>query len=243
MGGEVRHPGRVIPRAIIISIFAIMVIYLVMNIGVMGVLPWPSVAHSTSVASLVVTRNWGRAAADVVTVLILVTAIASVFAGLLGGSRVPFHAAREGMFFRVFGRLHPKYDFPHVSLLVMGLITAAGSFFSLTTVINVLLAVIIWVQAVAQIVALTVLRRRQPRLHRPYRQWLYPLPSLAALAGWLYVYASATLTALVWSTAWLAAGVVAYLAWARYHHTWPFGQKEIHEAFLHAERKGEQPAA
>jgi amino acid transporter len=243
MGGEVRNPGRVIPRAIIISIFAIMVIYLVMNIGVMGVLPWPSVAHSTSVASLVVTRNWGRAAADVVTVLILVTAMASVFAGLLGGSRVPFHAAREGMFFRVFGRLHPKYDFPHVSLLVMGLITAAGSFFSLTTVINVLLAVIIWVQAVAQIVALTVLRRRQPRLHRPYRQWLYPLPSLAALAGWLYVYASATLTALVWSTAWLAAGVVAYLAWARYHHTWPFGQKEIHEAFLHAERKGEQPAA
>lgn len=91
----------------------------------------------------------------------------------------------------------------------MGLITAAGSFFSLTTVINVLLAVIIWVQAVAQIVALTVLRRRQPRLNRPYRQWLYPLPSLAALAGWLYVYASATLTALVWSTAWLAAGGTA----------------------------------
>lgn len=79
--------------------------------------------------------------------------------------------------------LHPKYDFPHVSLLVMGLITAAGSFFTLTTVSNVLLAVIIWVQAVAQIAALTVLRRRQPGLHRPYRQWLYPLPSLVALAG------------------------------------------------------------
>ena len=132
--------------------------------------------------------------------------MASVFAGLLGGSRVPYHAAREGLFFAVFGRLHPKYDFPQVSLLVMGLITAAGSFFTLTTIINVLLAVIVWVQAVAQIVALTVLRRRQPGLRRPYRQWLYPLPSLAALAGWLYVYASATVTALVWSTVWLAAG-------------------------------------
>jgi amino acid transporter len=113
----------------------------------------------------------------------------------------------------VFGRLHPKYDFPHVSLLILGAITAAGSFFSLTTVINVLLAVIIWVQAVAQIVAqivaLTVLRRRQPGLKRPYRQWLYPVPSLAALAGWLYVYASATLTALVWSAIWLAAGAAA----------------------------------
>lgn len=115
---------------------------------------------------------------------------ASVFAGLLGGSRVPFHAAREGLFFGVFGRLHPKHDFPHISLLVMGLITAAGSFFALTTVI----------------------------------------------AGWLYVYASATVTALVWSTVWLAAGAVAYLGWARYRHNWPFGEKGIHEEFLQAQR-------
>jgi len=237
MGGELRNPGKVMPRSIIISIAAIMVIYLAMNIGVLGVLPWPQVAHSTSVASLAVTHNWGRTAADVVTVLILVTAFASVFAGLLGGSRVPFHAARDRLFFGVFGRLHPKYAFPHVSLLVMGVITAVGSFFTLTTVINVLLAVIIWVQAIAQIVALTVLRRRQPGLIRPYKQWLYPLPSLAALAGWLYVYASATGTALIWSTVWLAAGVVAYLGWARYHHHWPFGPKQIREVFLEEQRE------
>ncbi len=236
MGGELKNPGRVMPRSIIISIIAIMVIYLAMNIGVVGVLPWQQVARSTSVASLAITHNWGRTAADFVTVLILVTAFASVFAGLLGGSRVPFHAARDRLFFGVFGRLHPKYRFPHVSLLVMGLITAAGSFFTLTTVINVLLAVIIWVQAVAQIVALTVLRRRQPNLIRPYKQWLYPLPSLAALAGWLYVYASATVTALIWSTVWLAAGVVAYLGWARYNHNWPFGPKEIREVFLAEQR-------
>jgi amino acid transporter len=237
MGGELRNPGKVMPRAIIISIFAIMAIYLAMNIGVLGVLPWQKVAHASSVASLAVTHNWGRPAADAVTVLILVTAMASVFAGLLGGSRVPYHAAREGLFFTVFGRMHAKHGFPYVSLLVMGLITAVGSFFSLTTIINVLLAVIIWVQAVAQIVALTVLRRRQPGLRRPYKQWLYPLPSLAALAGWLYVYASATVTALVWSTVWLAAGVVTYLGWARYHHDWPFGAKQVHEAFLQSQRE------
>jgi amino acid transporter len=237
MGGELRNPGKVMPRAIIISIFVIMAFYLAMNIGVVGVLPWQKVAHASSVASLAVTHNWGRPAADAVTALILVTAMASVFAGLLGGSRVPYHAAREGLFFSVFGRLHPKHDFPQVSLLVMGLITAVGSFFTLTTIINVLLAVIIWVQAVAQIVALTVLRRRQPGLRRPYRQWLYPVPSLAALAGWLYVYASATVTALVWSTAWLAAGVVAYLGWARYHRSWPFGPIQVREAFLQAQRE------
>jgi amino acid transporter len=214
-----------------------------MNIGVVGVLPWQKVAHASSVASLAVTHNWGRPAADAVTVLILVTAMASVFAGLLGGSRVPYHAAREGLFFGVFARLHPKHDFPQVSLLVMGLITAVGSFFTLTTIINVLLAVIIWVQAVAQIVALTVLRRRQRGLRRPYKQWLYPLPSLAALAGWLYVYASATVTALVWSTVWLAAGVVAYLGWARYHREWPFGPIRAREAFLQAQQEQPDDAA
>ncbi len=214
-----------------------MVIYLVMNIGVLGALPWPAVAHPTSVASLAITHNWGRPAADVITVLILVTAMASVFAGLLGGSRVPFHAARERLFFGVFGLLHPKHDFPHVSLLVMGVITAIGSFFTLTTVINMLLTVMIWVQAAAQIVALTVLRRRQPGLRRPYRQWLYPLPSLVALAGWLYVYASATGSAIVLSTGWLVAGVIAYLVWARVNHQWPFGPKEIREVFL-AEQRG-----
>jgi len=237
MGAELRNPGRVMPRAIITSIAAIMAIYLAMNIGVLGVLPWRKVAGASSVASLVVVHNWGRPAADAVTVLILVTAMASVFAGLLGGSRVPYHAARERLFFGVFGRLHPKYDFPHISLLVMATITAAGSFFTLTTVINVLLAVIIWVQAVAQIAALTVLRRRQPGLHRPYRQWLYPLPSLAALAGWLYVYASASAAALIWSTVWLAAGGAAFLGWARYHHNWPFGTKQVREAFLQAQRE------
>jgi amino acid transporter len=118
MGSELRNPSRVMSRSIIISVLAVMVIYLAMNIGVMGALPWPKVAHSASVASLAVTHNWGRPAADVITVLILVTAMASVFASLLGGSRVPFQAAREKLFFGLFGRLHPKHDFPHISLLV-----------------------------------------------------------------------------------------------------------------------------
>ena len=80
-------------------------------------------------------HTWGKAAADVTTVLILITAFGSIYAGLLGGSRVPYNAARDGVFFRPFGRLHPRHRFPHVTLLVMGLITAAGSFFSLSTVI------------------------------------------------------------------------------------------------------------
>ena len=67
-----------------------------------------------------------------------------MFAGLLGGSRVPYNAAKDGVFFKPFGRLHPRrHRFPHVALLAMGLVTAIGTFFTLTTVISVLLAVFV----------------------------------------------------------------------------------------------------
>jgi amino acid transporter len=161
-------------------------------------MPWQQVAKSTSVASAVVTQNWGHGAADVVTVLVI-TAFASVFAGLLGGSRLPYNAARDRVFFPVFGRMHSRHDFPHIALLATGVITAVGSFFDLTTVINLLLATAELVQSVAQVVALSVLRRRQPDLKRPYRQWLYPITSRAALAGWIYAYVSATSTSLIGS--------------------------------------------
>ncbi len=231
MGGEVRNPGRVLPGSIILSILGMMVLYLCMNIGVVGVVPWQTVASSSSVASLVLERTWGHGLADIVTVLILITAFASVFAGLLGGSRVPFNAAKDGLFFRVFGRLHPRYHFPHIALLIMGLITAIGSFFDLTTVINMLLAVSVLVQSVAQVVALTVLRRRQPDLRRPYREWLYPVPSIIALAGWLYVYFSSGWLPIGLSLAWIVAGAVAFFIWARIEHFWPFGSKVIREAY------------
>jgi amino acid transporter len=236
MGDELKNPGRVMPRSIIISIIAMMVFYLAMNIGVIGTVPWQEVAKSSSVASLVVSRNWGHTAASIVTVLILIAAFASVFAGLLGGSRVPFYAARDGVFLTAFGKLHPKHNFPHVALLVMGVVTAVGSFFDLTTVINMLVAVSVLLQSVAQIAALTVLRKRQPNLHRPYKQWLYPLPSLIALVGWLYVFYATDRQSQIMSTGWLVLGLVAFLIWARVARQWPFGPKPIREEFLERQK-------
>jgi amino acid transporter len=233
MGAEMRNPGRVIPWSIIVSILGIMLLYVALNIGVLGVVPWQNVAKSSSIASLVLEQVWGKGIANVVTVFIIVTAFASVFAGLLGGSRVPFNAARDGVFLRQFGALHPRYHFPHIALIVMCVITALGSFFDLSTVINMLIAVIVLIQGIGQVVALTVLRRRQPNLKRPYRMWLYPLPSLIALVGWAYVYYASGPLPILLSLAWVAAGVVAYLLWARFvEHTWPFGPKGIKEEYL-----------
>jgi amino acid transporter len=232
MGDELRNPGRTMPGSIIISVIAMMFVYLILNISVLGVAPWQEIAQSKSIASLVVEHSWGHGAAAVMTVLIIVTAFASVFAGLLGGSRVPFQAAHDKVFLSVFGKLHAKHGFPHVALLTMGVITAIGTFFDLAEVINMLLAATIIVQFIAQIAALVVLRKRQPELHRPYRQWLYPVPCVIALVGWIYVYLSASTLSLILSGIWIVAGLVVFAIWARVNRSWPFAPVEIHEAYL-----------
>ena len=241
LGDEVRDPGRVIPRSIIISIVAVLVIDLSMNVGTLGVIPWQQAEKSTSIGSDLLHHVWGGAGAATITILIIWTAFASVFTGLLGASRLPFGAARERLFFSPFGRLHPRLRFPHVSLLVMGLVTAVATLFSLTTVINALIALVIWVQFIGQIVALTILRRKQPGLRRPYRQWLYPVPSLLALIGWVYIFHASGWAAIRIMLIWTAAGIIAFLIWARVEHSWPFGPKEINEEFLHP--GAQQPSA
>jgi len=232
MGDELRDPGRTMPGSIIISVIAMMFVYLILNISVLGVVPWHDIVESKSIASLVVEHSWGHAAAAVMTVLIVVTAFASVFAGLLGGSRVPYQAAHEKVFLSVFGRLHAKHGFPHVALLTMGVVTAIGTFFDLQEVINMLLTASIIVQSLAQIAALVVLRRRQPGLDRPYRQWLYPVPCIVALFGWIYVYVSASTLSLILSGVWILAGLAVFVVWARLNRAWPFAPLEIREAYL-----------
>ena len=231
MGDELKDPGRTMPGSIIISVTAMMFIYLILNICVLGVAPWNEIATSKSVASLVVERSWGHAAASVMTALIVVTAFASVFAGLLGGSRVPYQAAHEKVFLSVFGKLHTQ-GFPHVALVTMGIVTAIGTFFDLNDVINMLLTASIIVQSIAQIAALVVLRKRQPELKRPYRQWLYPMPCIVALFGWLYVYVSASSLSIVLSGAWLVAGLVVFVLWAQHNKSWPFAPVEVREAYV-----------
>jgi amino acid transporter len=232
IGDELRDPGRTMPRSIIISVMAMMVVYLLLNISVLGVAPWQEIAQSKSVASLVVERSWGHLAAAVMTVLIIVTAFASVYTGLLGGSRVPFQAAHDKVFLSVFGRLHEKHGFPHVALITMGVVTAIGTFFDLSDVINMLLTALIIVQSIAQIAALVTLRKRQPGLARPYRQWLYPVPCVIALLGWIYVYFSASTISLVLSGVWIVAGLAVFMAWAKFNRSWPFAPVEIRETYL-----------
>ncbi|EDY54605.1 MULTISPECIES: APC family permease [Streptomyces] len=256
MGAEIKDPGRTLPRSIIFSILGIMTIYLLLQIGTLGVIDWHRMTDakdiaSTSVASAVLEETWGKGAADTVTVLILITAFASVFTGLLGGSRVPYDAARDRVFFRPYARLHPKHRFPTLGLATMGVITAIGFLIGrhtdLATLIQLLTTVMVIVQALAQIVALSVLRKRRPTLRRPYRMWLYPVPSVIAFVGWCVIYGYADKNSpgrhpIEWSLAWLALGCVAYVLWARFEKVWPCGPKEITEDYPTQETTPAEPA-
>lgn len=231
--GEVRDPARTIPRAVLLSIALVALIYIVMNISILGVIPWrefEATANSDArryVISAFMERLYGREAGLLATALIMWTAFASVFSLLLGYSRVPYAAAGDGNYFRAFSRVHPKHRFPYVSLLVLGGIAALFCFFRLADVIAALVCIRIIVQFLAQIAGVIVLRVRRPDLPRPFRMWLYPLPAVLAFIGFVYVllmrpnFEKELRLALVL----IAVGLVVFLLRARVRGEWPFGNR------------------
>jgi len=228
IGDEVQNPGRVIPRSILLSTALVALIYVAINFSIIGVVPWrefvPAASHPQSnfVVSIFMERIYGGKVATVFTAMILWTAFGSVFALLLGYSRVPYAAARDGYFFQVFARLHPSQGFPYVSLVVLGVIAILAGFVSLGTVIDALITMRILVQFIGQIGAVTLLRRRAPDMPRPYRMWLYPLPSLVALLGWIFIFATTPTTVIAFGLGALLLGVLCFAAWSWRGRTWPF---------------------
>lgn len=229
-GGEVKDPGRTIPRAVLLSILFVAIIYIVMNISILGVIPWREFAGTANtpaqryVISSFMERLYGPKAGLLATALIMWTAFASVFSLLLGYSRVPFAAARDGNYFRIFAKVHPRHRFPYVSLLVMGGIATVFCFFRLADVIASLVVIRILVQFLAQIVGVIVLRFRRPDLPRPFRMWLYPLPALIALGGFIYVLVSRKnfLREVRYAAVLAVVGLTIYFIRARMRGEWPF---------------------
>src|SRR6185369_14096799 len=230
IGDEVKEPGQTIPRSIIVSVIAVAIIYFLINLSIIGVVPWrefvPFDAHPQSgfVVSLMMEKIYGAKVATIFTAMVLWTAFGSVFALLLGYSRIPYAAALDGYFFKVFGRLHPTKRFPYVAVIVLGLISIICSFFSLDIVIDALITTRILVQFIGQIFALTLLRRNQPNMIRPYRMWLYPVPSIIALAGWIFIFSTADKMVILLGLGTLGLGAIFFLIWSWRSQRWPFDE-------------------
>lgn len=222
LGGEIRDPQRNIPRGIFLSVAGITVLYLAMQTSILGVVPWREAQNSSFIASLVIEKIYGHGAARFMTAMVLWIALASVFSLLLGYSRVPYAAALDGNFFSVFGRVHPKKHFPHVSLLFLG---GLALVFSLTlrlkTVIAAILAMRLLVQFIGQAVGVMLLRKRWPPERLPFKMWLYPAPAILTMIGWAWLF-WATGPARKWGLLEIGLGVIAFLVRAQQMRQWPF---------------------
>jgi amino acid transporter len=221
LGGEVRNPSRTIPRAILASAAAVVILYPLVQLAITGVIPPDEAAKSTdNLTADFMSRIRGPWAATLVTVLLVGSCFASVFSGTLGYSRVPFAAAQDGQFFGWFAAVHPRHRIPHRSLLLIGGMILFWSFFSLDAIVSALIATRILEQFVAQVFAVVLLRRSGRPM--PWRMWLYPLPCVVALIGWVFVYATTGLLFVLMGAVTLLAGAAVFLIRAWRYHEWPF---------------------
>jgi amino acid transporter len=211
LGGEIKNPEINIPRSIFISIIGIAILYLLMNISVMGVIRWQSVLEGDKyLVSAFMESIYGYKAGVVVTVLILCIAFSSLFAVVLGYSRVPYAAAVDGNFFKIFSKVHPTKNFPYVSLIFL---CALGFIFSLfmklSQVISSILAMRILIQFIAQGVGVVLLRKKFGNKNLPFKMFLFPIPVIVSIAIWLFLFLSTGWFAL-WGSLIALVGVIVY---------------------------------
>ncbi len=233
--GEVKNPEKTIPRSIMLSILAVSAIYIVMNISILGVIPWQEFMETAKsdarkyVISVFMERLYGNTAGVIATLLIMFTAFASVFSLLLGYSRVPFAAAMDGNYFKIFKKIHPEHRFPYISLLIMGAIAALFCFFKLADVVAALVVIRITIQFLAQIVGLLILRQTRPDIPRPFKMWLYPIPAILAIIGFLYVMFMRPnfQKEIKYAAVLIVVGLIIYFVRSYKRGEFPFGEKVV----------------
>jgi amino acid transporter len=237
LGSEVRQPERTIPRAILLSVVFVSAFYVAMN---MAALPsmHDAAAHAAENAvtrvqlvANVARSAFGQWAGYIMAALVVWTAFSSVFSLQLGYSRVPYAAAQSGNYFRFLAAVHPRHNIPHRSLVALGLVAACFCFFTLDQVITMLVITRILLQFFLQHVGVILLRIQRPELNRPFRIPLYPLPPLAAMAGFTFILVNRThaLGGLAVAAGIALVGTLIYAIRARRLHQWPFAPSPNHK--------------
>ncbi|WP_205685573.1 APC family permease [Flavipsychrobacter stenotrophus] len=211
LGAEIKDPERNIPRSMFISITGIMILYLCMQLSVIGVIPWQEVGASKFIVSTYFELIYNHAVAQVATVLVLCIALASLFSLLLGYSRVPYAAALNGDFFPVFAKVHPKHKFPHISLLTLGALAFVFSLlFRMSTIITTIVTMRILIQFVSQAIGVMLWHKNKPDDRRPYKMPLFPLPAIISACIWLYLLLTSDVWYVVGALGFIATGVILY---------------------------------
>lgn len=216
--GEVKDPGRVLPRSFLWGTFLVVLVYLSANFAYLRVLSLGALAEYQRVAARAMEALAGPRGAALVSGLILCSIFGALNGNILGGARVLFAMARDGVFFSAVGRVHSRYETPAVALVIQGVwaavLAASGTYEQLYTYV----IFTAWMFYAACTVAVVILRRRLAHLARPYRVWGYPVMPLAFSAAALAIVINTLVRSPRESMIGLAlvlAGVPIFLAWRR----------------------------
>jgi basic amino acid/polyamine antiporter, APA family len=191
-GGEVKDPERNLPRAIVLGTLAIIGLYLLANVAYLYVLPIDAIGRSPLVAADVMQTLFGRAGVALVSLFVMISSFSSVNGSMLAAPRVFFAMAGDGLFFRALARVHPRYETPHVAILLSALLGMAlvmsRSFEALTNTF----VLAIWPFYALSVAAIFRLRRRPDiAQHRIAGYPIVPAVFVAAVV-WFIVNALVT---------------------------------------------------
>jgi APA family basic amino acid/polyamine antiporter len=181
---EVKEPARVLPRSLLVGTLVVLLIYLGLNLQFFLNPTVPAmIGGQINVFDLAVTQMFGAAAGRWVSLLVFFALVSSLSAFVLLGPRVYFAMARDGCFFNVASRLHPKTGTPLLAFLAQAVwavgLVLSGTFEQLLTYIGFALGLF----PLMAVAGVFLLRRRQPQRERPFRVWGYPLtPAFFLLA-------------------------------------------------------------
>jgi APA family basic amino acid/polyamine antiporter len=220
IGDEIKDPTRTIPRSIFLSTFLVAVLYILMTVVILGMIPWQEVRESRTVASIFIARTFadpasGQIAGTVMTGLILFVAAASLYATILGYSRIPYAAAKDGNFFKAFARVHPTKHFPDFSLVMIALVSIPFCFFTLGQLVSWLIQVQVLLRFIWQCAAVVLIRKYRPDIPQPFTMWLYPWPAILSGTLWMWIFFTGPWEGMVFSVVFLGASVGAYALWAK----------------------------
>jgi basic amino acid/polyamine antiporter, APA family len=218
IGGEVKEPQRNLPRALLLGTMFVTCVYVLANIGYLRTLTIPEIAGSERVAAAAAGRSLGSVGSIFVALTILASTFGTTNGNVMTAPRLYFAQARDGLFFRRFGDIHPAFKTPHISILGQGIwasvLALTGSYTQLVSYA----VFTFWIFYGMTVAGLLVIRHRHPDAPRPYKMFGYPVTPVLFAAVSVGVVLSAVLSSPTTSAigfAILAAGVPAYYLWRR----------------------------
>jgi APA family basic amino acid/polyamine antiporter len=192
VAGEIRNPQRSLPIALIGGLLGVGLLYMATNAAIQYVLPAARIGASPQPALAALTVVAGPVGAGFVAIAMAVSILVATNGSTMSGARVPFAAARDGLFLRVFARVHPRFQSPANALLAQAVLASIlllflkrfEQFFELTVFSE-------WLFYALTASTVFVYRIRQPQLERPFRVPGYPvLPAVFLVCATAVLVAS-----------------------------------------------------